>query len=150
LSNYSALIEIALLGQAVYSENNTAIDKKIIINSLKKEGTFFVSDAGQSHGGFEFTAEYKTGFDVQNEKGTLTFNLDVGLSDPLTKHVYSVTDFQLSPHRVTMKIDSKPVKFILVKNDRTINLIIIISRRGAVMLLKKSSKGPYHQQYFQA
>jgi hypothetical protein len=41
------------------------------IFSLQTEGTFFVSDAGESHGGFEFTAEYKTEYDVTNGKGTL-------------------------------------------------------------------------------
>jgi hypothetical protein len=32
--------------------------EKPIFDSLQTEGTFFVSDAGESHGGFEFTAEY--------------------------------------------------------------------------------------------
>ena len=37
-------------------------------DSLQTEGTFFISDAGESHGGFEFTAEYKTEFDVNKRK----------------------------------------------------------------------------------
>jgi hypothetical protein len=120
LAILSSLIGIALLGQAAYSDSKSAVDNKIT-NSLNKEGTFFVSDAGQSHGGFEFTAEYKTEFNVQKGKGTLTFSLLIGLDDPLTKHTYRVTDLQIRPHRITMSIDGNPVEFILVKNDKIWN-----------------------------
>ena len=44
---------------------------KSIYDSLQTEGTFFISDAGEFHGGFEFTAEYKTEFNVTNGRGIL-------------------------------------------------------------------------------
>ena len=87
-------------------------------DSLKTEGTFFVSDAGESHGGFEFTAEYKTEFDVTNGIGTLTITQITGLGDPLEKHVYSITDLQIKKfNKITMNIDEYPVELIFVKND---------------------------------
>ena len=64
--------------------------KKPILNSLQTEGTFFISDAGESHGGFEFTAEYKAEFDVTNGIGTLTITQIIGLGNPLEKHNYRV------------------------------------------------------------
>ena len=53
-----------------YYDNDDGYDypEKPIFNSLQTEGTFFVSDAGESHGGFQFTAEYKTEYDVTNGK----------------------------------------------------------------------------------
>jgi hypothetical protein len=110
-----------MLGQVSYSDSSTPVVEKKIINSLKKEGTFFVSDAGQSHGGFEFNAEYSAEFNVQNGKGTLTFTLVIGLDDPLTRHTYSITDLQIKPRRIIMNIDDKPLEFILVKNDKVWN-----------------------------
>lgn len=101
----------------VHSNNN--LKKKY--DSLVKEGTFFVSDAGRSHGGFEFNAEYKTKFDVKNGRGTLTFTLDIGLDDPLKKHDYRITDFLIKPHKVLMKIDNRPVELVLVKKDKIWN-----------------------------
>jgi hypothetical protein len=98
--------------------NNNLIKK---YDSLQKEGTFFISDAGRSHGGFEFNAEYKTKFDVQNGKGTLTFSLELGLDDPLKTHVYRITDLLIKPNKVLMKIDNHPVELVLVKNDKIWN-----------------------------
>ena len=53
------------------SEDGYDYPEKPIFDSLQTEGTFFVSDAGESHGGFEFTAEYLTEFDVKNGRGLL-------------------------------------------------------------------------------
>jgi hypothetical protein len=49
-----------------YDDYNSHYPGKPNYDSLKTEGTFFVSDAGESHDGFGFTAEYKTEFDVEN------------------------------------------------------------------------------------
>ena len=101
-----------------YDNHNSYYPGKPNYDSLKTEGTFFVSDAGESHGGFEFTAEYKTEFDVTNGIGTLTITQITGLGDPLEKHVYSITDLQIKKfNKITMNIDEYPVELIFVKND---------------------------------
>ncbi|HSF49300.1 MAG TPA: hypothetical protein VLA74_00950 [Nitrososphaeraceae archaeon] len=96
--------------------------EKPILNSLHAEGTFFVSDAGESHGGFEFTAEYKTEFDVTNGIGTLTLTQITGLGDPLEKHVYSITDLRIEKNeKITMNIDDNYVELIFVESDEIWN-----------------------------
>lgn len=96
--------------------------EKPILDSLQIEGTFFVSDAGQSHGGFEFTAEYTAEFDVTNGIGTLTLTQIIGLGDPLEKHVYSITDLHIDKNnKITMNIDDNPVELIFVENDEIWN-----------------------------
>lgn len=95
---------------------------KSIYDSLQTEGTFFISDAGESHGGFEFTAEYKTEFDVTNGRGNLIITQIIGLGDPLEKHVYSITDLNIKKNnKITMNIDNYPVELIFVKNDEIWN-----------------------------
>jgi hypothetical protein len=96
--------------------------EKPIFDSLQTEGTFFVSDAGESHGGFEFTAEYKTEFDVTNGRGTLIITQITGLGDPLEKHVYSITDLKINElDRITMNIDENPVELVFVESDEIWN-----------------------------
>ena len=95
---------------------------KSIYDSLQTEGTFFISDAGESHGGFEFTAEYKTEFDVTNGRGNLIITQIIGLGDPLEKHVYSITDLNIKKNnKITMNIDNYPVELIFVKSDEIWN-----------------------------
>ena len=90
----------------------------IIDDLLDKDGTFFVSDAGRSHGGFEFAADYKTKFNVTNGEGIMKITLDTGIGDPLEKHVYSITNLKIFPQKIiTMNIDNHPVKLVFVKND---------------------------------
>jgi hypothetical protein len=96
--------------------------KNPILDSLQAEGTFFVSDAGESHGGFEFTAEYTAEFDVTNGIGTLTLTQIIGLGDPLEKHVYSITDLKIDKNeKITTNIDNNPVKLIFVESDEIWN-----------------------------
>jgi hypothetical protein len=95
---------------------------KSIYDSLQTEGTFFISDAGESHGGFEFTAEYITEFDVTNGRGNLIITQITGLGDPLEKHVYSITDLKIKKNnKITMNIDNYPVELIFVKSDEIWN-----------------------------
>jgi hypothetical protein len=92
--------------------------EKPIFDSLQTEGTFFVIDAGQAHGGFEFTAEYKAEFTVTNGIGTLTITQIIGLGDPLEKHVYSITDLKIDKNnKITMNIDGNPVELVFVESD---------------------------------
>ena len=101
-----------------YDNYNSNYPGKSNYDSLKIEGTFFVSDAGESHGGFEFTAEYKTEFDVTNGIGTLTITQVTGLGDPLEKHVYSITDLKIKENnKITMNIDEYPVELIFVQSN---------------------------------
>ena len=96
--------------------------KKPILDSLQTEGTFFISDAGESHGGFEFTADYKAEFDVTNGIGTLTITQIIGLGDPLEKHIYSITDLKIDKNnKITMNIDDNPVELIFVESDEIWN-----------------------------
>jgi hypothetical protein len=105
-----------------YDDDGYDYPEKPIFNSLQTEGTFFVSDAGESHGGFEFTAEYKTEYDVTNGKGTLTITQITGLGDPLEKHVYSITDLKINElDRITMNIDDNPVELVFVESDEIWN-----------------------------
>lgn len=96
--------------------------EKSIYDSLQTEGTFFISDAGESHGGFEFTAEYKTEFDVTNGRGNLIITQIIGLGDPLEKHVYSITDLNIKKNnKITMNIDNYPVELTFVRSDEIWN-----------------------------
>jgi hypothetical protein len=107
-----------------YANHDEGYDSpgKSIYDSLQTEGTFFISDAGASHGGFEFTAEYKTEFDVTNGRGNLIITQIIGLGDPLEKHVYSITDLNIKKNnKITMNIDNYPVELIFVKSDEIWN-----------------------------
>lgn len=101
----------------VYSNDNF-LNKQ---DSLQKQGTFFISDSGRSHGGFELNAEYRTTFNVKNGRGILTFTLDIGLDDPLRRHTFRITDFTIKPHNILMRINNHPVELVLVKDDEIWN-----------------------------
>jgi hypothetical protein len=62
----AAILMVPNTSLAADRPNNNDLQKKS--DTLKQEGTFFVSDAGRSHGGFEFNAEYRTNFNVKNGK----------------------------------------------------------------------------------
>lgn len=105
-----------------YYDKDYAYPGKSIYDSLQTEGTFFISDAGEAHGGFEFTAEYKTEFDVTNGRGNLIITQITGLGDPLEKHVYSVTDLKIKKNnKITMNLDNYPVELIFVNSDEIWN-----------------------------
>ncbi len=57
-------------------------------------GTFFVSDAGESHGGFEYTASWNATMKVIGSNGLLNLTLNVGLGDALKQHIFEITQFQ--------------------------------------------------------
>jgi len=80
-------------------------------------GTMFVSDAGQSHGGFEYTASYYANLTITGKKGVLNLTLEIGLGDALEKHEYEITDFSLSEDRITMRIEGAYVTLVWVEND---------------------------------
>jgi len=92
-------------------------------NKLAKElrGSFFVSDAGRSHGGFEYNAEWDATLSLVGGDGVLTLELNVGLGDALKRHKYNVTDYSIDSKKISMKIDGKEVVLELVEKDKVWN-----------------------------
>lgn len=60
-------------------------------------GSLFVSDAGESHGGFEYTASWNATMSVTGSTGLLNLTLNVGLGDALKQHTFKITQFQSDP-----------------------------------------------------
>jgi hypothetical protein len=89
-------------------------------------GSLFVSDAGQSHGGFEYNAEWAVDLIVVGDSGTLRLALKTGLGDALTKHEYTITEFRhddptLCERLISFRLNGKPVKLVWVVNDTVWN-----------------------------
>lgn len=82
------------------------------------QGSLFVSDAGRSHGGFEYNAEWNATLSVTGRTGTLRFVLNLGLGDALEKHEYRVTDFEMQPATITMRIEGQSVMLVWMEEDR--------------------------------
>jgi len=80
-------------------------------------GSLFVSDAGRSHGGFEYNAEWDATLTVEGTTGTLGFVLRVGLGDALEQHDYRVEGFSMDSSAVSMIIDGQPLELIWVEED---------------------------------
>ncbi len=80
-------------------------------------GSLFVSDAGQSHGGFEYTAAYNVTVKVVDGQGAMTVTQVTGLGDALTKHQYAVTDFLLTGERMSMKVDGQTMELPWTSSD---------------------------------
>lgn len=72
-------------------------------------GSLFISDAGQSHGGFEYTASYNVSLSARGSEGRMTLALDVGLGDVLTAHEFTVSSFQRTGDAVTMVLNGQRV-----------------------------------------
>ncbi len=90
-------------------------------NEKRLAGSLFISDAGQSHGGFEYTASYNVSLNVKDGRGTMTALLDVGLGDTLTKHDYAVTDFQMTSGAIRMNVDGQAVVLPWTSDDTVWN-----------------------------
>ncbi len=84
-------------------------------------GSLFVSDAGRSHGGFEYTAQWNATLTLSGSDGTLTMNLSTGLGDALTTHDFSVTRFSRNATTVSMLLDGKSLVMEWVSADRVWN-----------------------------
>ena len=80
-------------------------------------GSMFVSDAGRSHGGFEYTATWNATLDLSGSSGTLRLVLNLGLGDALTEHQFAITDFAKNSTNISMKIDGRPVTLVWTEND---------------------------------
>lgn len=85
-------------------------------------GSLFVSDAGQSHGGFEYTASWNATMRVVGTSGVLNLTLNTGLGDALNQHSFKVTDFKVSlPDNISFKLGEFPVNMINVTHDEIWN-----------------------------
>ncbi len=80
-------------------------------------GSLFVSDAGQSHGGFEYTASYNVTLSVRGGQGTMTVTQWVGLGDVLTTHEFTVTNFQKTGTSTSMDVSGQRVVLPLYASD---------------------------------
>jgi len=105
---------------AVFFQSPSDNGEKYFINF--KDGSTFISDAGDSHGGFEFTADYtvivsdnsfKTGDTVH-----LTFELDIGFCDPLDVHDLDLKlSYSDADDEITLQNDSIVIRLVKVEND---------------------------------
>lgn len=77
----------------------------------------FISDAGRSHGGFEYTAGYDASMTVRGKTGKLELRLAIGLGDALEKHAYGITGFAMNGQRITCVIDGQPLVLVWVEED---------------------------------
>lgn len=99
------------------------------------DGSMYVSDAGRSHGGFEYAAEYNVSFSgyswvddsipeapgyvyMAGDTVTLTFILDVGLGDALGVHTLSLTvDYDNIQRAIILEKDDIRIVAELVEKD---------------------------------
>lgn len=82
------------------------------------DGSMFISDAGRSHGGFEYNAEYTATLGIRRGNGILQLALQTGLSDALEKHEYVVSNFELTSERLSMKVEGNQIILIWVNSDQ--------------------------------
>jgi hypothetical protein len=114
----AALLIVAAAAAALYIESRPGgASSQTTTTQTTMMGSMFVSDAGKSHGGFEYTASWNATVEVVGATGTLNLTLRVGLGDALTKHQFAVTDFSKNSTKVSMKIDGSPVTLIWIDND---------------------------------
>ena len=79
----AALLTVAAAAAAFYIESRPGGAP----SQTTMAGSMFVSDAGKSHGGFEYTATWNASLQASGSTGNLTFVLQVGLGDALTKYI---------------------------------------------------------------
>jgi len=86
-------------------------------SNVTLSGSLFVSDAGRSHGGFEYNAEWDAKLTVEGTTGTLGLVLHAGLGDPLEQHEYRVESFSMDSSTVNMIIEGHPLVLVWVEDD---------------------------------
>jgi len=84
-------------------------------------GSLFVSDAGRSHGGFEYNAEWNATLTMKGRAGVLRLVLHIGIGDALEKHDYTVTDFVKDSSKISMKIEGQLVVLIWQETETVWN-----------------------------
>jgi hypothetical protein len=100
----------------------TLIDTHVIAPSTPaaKEyaGSLFVSDAGQSHGGFEYPATWDAIMKVVGTTGVLNLTLNIGLGDALQQHIFNITNFGSNSSSDEMSFVINKVRVTMVNNTR--------------------------------
>jgi hypothetical protein len=89
--------------------------------SVSMNGSFLASDAGQSHGGFEYVAVWNASLIIYGNSGRLTLSLSSGLGDVLTRHEYFVSSFYANQTHMNMRVDGIPVVLVWTANDTVWN-----------------------------
>ena len=84
---------------------------------MQFEGSLFVSDAGQSHGGFEYTASWNVSLITSGTSGVLRLVFNVGLGDAINQHELHVSDFHKTSNSMAMRVDGSPVELIWTVSD---------------------------------
>ncbi|MBO3804313.1 MAG: hypothetical protein JTT11_10695 [Candidatus Brockarchaeota archaeon] len=88
------------------------LDSKVTLR-----GSMFVSDAGRSHGGFEYNAEWEVTVEAEQGLGTMRLGLKVGLGDALEKHEYRVEGLSIEPGRLSMSLEGQPIVLVWLESD---------------------------------
>jgi len=114
--NRSSLFALIVIAMAI---SLAAVLLYVELNPSKiaLSGSLFVSDAGRSHGGFEYNAEWDATLTVGGTTGTLGLALRVGLGDALEQHEYRVEGFSMDSSAVNMMIEGQPVTLVWVEDD---------------------------------
>jgi hypothetical protein len=89
--------------------------------SVAMNGSFLASDAGQSHGGFEYVAVWDASLAIYGNSGRLMLSLSSGLGDALTRHEYFVSSFYSNQTHTALSIDGIPVVLVWTANDTVWN-----------------------------
>lgn len=89
--------------------------------SVSMNGSFLASDAGQSHGGFEYVAVWNASLVIYGGSGRLTLWPSSGLGDALTRHEYFVSSFYSNQTHTALSIDGIPVVLVWTANDTVWN-----------------------------
>jgi hypothetical protein len=122
LIGVTVVVAVALVLSVVLQSPSTVIDTWSVDFS---DGSMFISDAGASHGGFEFTATYWaniSGFSresiIAGDEIVLSLQLRVGLGDPLEKHEYLLRlGYDHLQDTVWIRNSSTNISLIRVDND---------------------------------
>ncbi|MDG6997043.1 MAG: hypothetical protein JRN52_14070 [Nitrososphaerota archaeon] len=84
---------------------------------MQFQGSLFVSDAGQSHGGFEYTASWNVSLITSGTSGILLLLFNTGLGDAIAQPEFQVTDFHKTTNSMELQIDGSTVKLIWTASD---------------------------------
>ncbi|MFQ6127349.1 MAG: hypothetical protein ACE5QW_00355 [Thermoplasmata archaeon] len=76
------------------------------------QGSFYINDAGDPKGGFEYAAEYNATLTVTESSGALVLNQISGPGDILTKHLYEVRCLCLEDNILVFGLDGNEVVLI--------------------------------------
>jgi len=122
LIGVTVVVAVALILSVVLQSSSTVIDAWSVDFI---DGSMFISDAGSSHGGFEFTATYwanisgvSSGSILAGDEIVLSLKLRIGLGDPLEKHEYLFRlGYDHLQDTVWLKDSSTNISMIRVDSD---------------------------------